>query len=200
MHAYCWAPTLSYFFLEPQISQNRKLGILFLNWWIWANLQRIIELFTQKVVTKLSKIEVWDPGSEIRKNLFRIPDLGSKRYQLLSVVYVLDLNAKNQWFEPHDDTIAMKYIWSKSSIESIRRRQSSKLWSETRAQILKCSNKINICQGERVGIQRNSSVQKRRSHLESLELSVWGLDELDADSLHDGADDVVQQAVNHLHP
>ncbi len=45
-----------------------------------------IELFTQKVITKLSKIWVWDPGSEIRdprsgirdpgsgKNLFRIPD------------------------------------------------------------------------------------------------------------------------------
>jgi hypothetical protein len=33
---------------------------------IWANFQRIIELFTQKVVTKLSKIWVWDQGSEIR--------------------------------------------------------------------------------------------------------------------------------------
>jgi hypothetical protein len=29
---------------------------------IWANFQRIIELFTQKIVTKLSKIWVWDPG------------------------------------------------------------------------------------------------------------------------------------------
>jgi hypothetical protein len=33
---------------------------------IWANFQRIIELFSQKVVTKLSKIWVWDPGSGIR--------------------------------------------------------------------------------------------------------------------------------------
>ncbi len=33
---------------------------------IWANFQRIIELFTQKIITKLSKIWVWDPGSEIR--------------------------------------------------------------------------------------------------------------------------------------
>jgi hypothetical protein len=33
---------------------------------IWANFQRIIELFTQKIVTKLSKIWVWDPGSDIR--------------------------------------------------------------------------------------------------------------------------------------
>jgi hypothetical protein len=30
---------------------------------IWANFQRIIDLFTQKVVKKLSKIWVWDPGS-----------------------------------------------------------------------------------------------------------------------------------------
>jgi hypothetical protein len=28
---------------------------------MWANFQRIIELFTQKIVTKLSKIWVWGP-------------------------------------------------------------------------------------------------------------------------------------------
>ena len=44
---------------------------------IWANFQRIIELFTQKIVTKLSKIWVRDPGSG--KNLFRIPDPGVKK-------------------------------------------------------------------------------------------------------------------------
>ncbi len=38
---------------------------------IWAYFQRITELFTQKIVTKFSKICVWDPGSG--KNLFRIP-------------------------------------------------------------------------------------------------------------------------------
>jgi hypothetical protein len=43
--------------------------------------QRIIELFTKKIVKKLLKIWSWDPGSEIRdpgsgKNLFRIPDPG----------------------------------------------------------------------------------------------------------------------------
>jgi hypothetical protein len=32
---------------------------------IWANFQRIIKLFTQKIVTKLSKI--WDPGSKGQK-------------------------------------------------------------------------------------------------------------------------------------
>jgi hypothetical protein len=41
---------------------------------IWASFQRIIELFTQKFVTRLSKIWVWDPGSG--KNLYRIPDPG----------------------------------------------------------------------------------------------------------------------------
>ena len=44
---------------------------------IRANFQRIIELFSQKFVTKLSKIGVWDLGSG--KNLFRIPDPGVKK-------------------------------------------------------------------------------------------------------------------------
>jgi hypothetical protein len=51
---------------------------------IWANFQRIIELFTQKIVTKLSEIWVWDPGSEIRDpektySGSRIPDSGVKK-------------------------------------------------------------------------------------------------------------------------
>jgi hypothetical protein len=33
---------------------------------IWPDFPRIIEVFTQKIVTKPSKIWVWDPGSEIR--------------------------------------------------------------------------------------------------------------------------------------
>jgi hypothetical protein len=43
---------------------------------IWANFQRMTEFFTQKFVTKLSKIWVWNPGSEIRKK--PIPDPGSR--------------------------------------------------------------------------------------------------------------------------
>jgi hypothetical protein len=42
---------------------------------IWTNFQRIIELFTQKFVNKLSKIWIWDPRSGIRKK--SIPDPGS---------------------------------------------------------------------------------------------------------------------------
>jgi hypothetical protein len=50
----------------------------------WSNFPRIIEVFTQKIVTKPSKIWVWDPGFRIRdpgtgKNLFRIPDPGVKK-------------------------------------------------------------------------------------------------------------------------
>jgi hypothetical protein len=45
---------------------------------IRANVQRIIELFTQKIVTKLSKILVWDPGSEIPDPEKPIPDPGSR--------------------------------------------------------------------------------------------------------------------------
>ncbi len=51
---------------------------------MWANFQRIIELFTKKIVKKLFKIWYWDPGSEIRdpgsgKKPFRIPDPGVKK-------------------------------------------------------------------------------------------------------------------------
>jgi hypothetical protein len=53
---------------------------------IWASFQRIIELFTQKFVTKLSKIWVWDQGSEIRDpgktySGSRIQVQGSKRHR-----------------------------------------------------------------------------------------------------------------------
>jgi hypothetical protein len=45
---------------------------------IWANFQRIIELFIQKIVTKLSNTWFWDPGSEIRGRKKPIPDPGSR--------------------------------------------------------------------------------------------------------------------------
>jgi hypothetical protein len=62
---------------------------------IWPSFRRIIELFTQKFVSKLLKLYVWDPGSGI--NLFRIlepgpgvkkaPDPGSR-----SATQALDIN------------------------------------------------------------------------------------------------------------
>jgi hypothetical protein len=52
---------------------------------IWANFQRIIELFTQTIVSKLSKIWVWDPGSEVRdpeKTYSGSRIQGSKRHRI----------------------------------------------------------------------------------------------------------------------
>jgi hypothetical protein len=54
---------------------------------IWPNFPRVIEDFTQKIVTKPSKIWVWNPGSEIRDpektySGSQIPIQGSKRYQI----------------------------------------------------------------------------------------------------------------------
>jgi hypothetical protein len=46
---------------------------------IWANFQRIIELFTQKIVTKVSKIWSWDPRSGIRKKPIPDPGPGVKK-------------------------------------------------------------------------------------------------------------------------
>jgi hypothetical protein len=66
-------------FLLPKISQNCKL-FYFGNaeYEIWANFQRSIELFTLIFVNKLSKIWVWDLGSEIRKKPIPVPRSGSR--------------------------------------------------------------------------------------------------------------------------
>jgi hypothetical protein len=58
---------------------------------IWANFQRIVEVFTQQIFNMLSNIWVWDPGSG--KNPFRIsdprvkkaPDPGSGSATLLAI-------------------------------------------------------------------------------------------------------------------
>ncbi len=66
----------------------------------WANFQRIIELFTQKIVTKLSKIWVWDPGSEIRKNPTPDPvSRGSKRGTPTKRQVSKRQVSKNVWFQ-----------------------------------------------------------------------------------------------------
>jgi hypothetical protein len=79
---------------------------------IWAIFQRILELFTQKFVTKLYKIWGWDPRSGIRKNLFRVPapgpgvkkapDPGSGSATLGNTQLVThrDLHKKEQWSPP----------------------------------------------------------------------------------------------------
>jgi hypothetical protein len=52
---------------------------------IWANFQRILELFTQKIVTKLSKIWVWDPGVK------KATDPGSRSATLIFGNFFQDL-------------------------------------------------------------------------------------------------------------
>ncbi len=62
---------------------------------IWASFQRIIELFTQKFVTKLSKIWVPDPGfgSRVKK----APDPGSGSATLEFSLVVLEYSKKRQY-------------------------------------------------------------------------------------------------------
>ncbi len=72
---------------------------------IWANFKKIIELFTQKIVTKLSKVWVWDPGSEIRdpektysgsriqgSKRHRIPDPGSGSATLHFFIFLVGIS------------------------------------------------------------------------------------------------------------
>ncbi len=64
----------------------------------WANFQRIIELFTKKMVKKLFKIWSWDPGSG--KNPFRILDPGSRCQKGTgSGIRIRDPDPQN-WFLP----------------------------------------------------------------------------------------------------
>jgi hypothetical protein len=66
---------------------------------IWANFQRIVEVFTQKMFNMLSNICLWDPGSEIRDpektySGSGIPDPGSKRHR------IPDPDPQH-WFQPN---------------------------------------------------------------------------------------------------
>ncbi len=75
---------VKYFFVATNFTKCKIINFWTAQEKIWAKFQRIMELFTQKVVTKLSKIWIWDPESGIRDpgsgiNLFRIPDPGFKK-------------------------------------------------------------------------------------------------------------------------
>jgi hypothetical protein len=68
---------LSYLFCSNKFHKIEEYFIFeILKIKILANFQRIIKFFALKIATKLSKIWVWDPGSEIRKK--PIPDPGSR--------------------------------------------------------------------------------------------------------------------------
>jgi hypothetical protein len=70
---------LSYFFCSKTFHKIEYYVIFeMLNKKIWADFQRIVEVFTQKFFNMISNIWVWDPGSG--KNLSRIQ--GSKRYRI----------------------------------------------------------------------------------------------------------------------
>jgi hypothetical protein len=57
---------------------------------IWANFQRIIKLFTQKIITKLSKIWVWGPGSGIPDpGVKKAPDPGSATVGVILMIIVI---------------------------------------------------------------------------------------------------------------
>ncbi len=86
---------------------------------IWANFQRIIELFTQKIVTRLSKIWVWDSGSGIRdpgsgKNLFRIPNPVSRGQKGTgSRIRILNTGADTPWVSCSTGglSIQLRQLW-----------------------------------------------------------------------------------------
>ncbi len=71
---------------------------------IWPNLQRIIKLYTQKIVIKFSKILVWDPGSGKTYSGFRIlgskaPDPGSGSAKLIRALKKGSTIQQNQSFK-----------------------------------------------------------------------------------------------------
>ncbi len=84
-----------YYFIFDMLTKN-----------IWPNFPRIIEVFTQKIVTKPSKIWVWDPRSGIREK--PIPDPGSRgqkgtgsRIRIRNTAVVGNFCPLADWFRIH---------------------------------------------------------------------------------------------------
>jgi hypothetical protein len=85
---------------------------------IWANFQRIIEVFTQKTVTKLSKIWVSDSGSKMRdrkKTYSGSRIQGSKRHR------VPDPDPQH-WFEHSPDNL--RRFWKITELSDAERELS----------------------------------------------------------------------------
>jgi hypothetical protein len=95
---------IEYYFIFEMLKNKIFFGPIF---------RRIIEVFTQKIFTKLSKIWVWDPGSEIRdlektysgsriqgSKRRRIPDPDPQHCLLPS-----DLDPDREYMDPHSTTL-----------------------------------------------------------------------------------------------
>ncbi len=85
---------------------------------IWANFQRIVEIFTKKIVNKLSKIWVWDLGSWIRKK--PIEDPGSRgqkgtgsRIRIRNTAY--DQGSFVRWYQVNINTSTVEH-WFKRTV------------------------------------------------------------------------------------
>ncbi len=95
---------LSYFFYSHKFHKIEYYVIFeMLKKKIWANFQRIVEVFTQKKLNMLSNIWVWDPGSEIwdpEKTYSGSQIPGSKRHQIrISSTALLSIFARIMIFK-----------------------------------------------------------------------------------------------------
>jgi hypothetical protein len=75
---------------------------------IWVNFQRIEELFTQKIVTMLSKIWVWDPGSGIRRKPIPDPGLRGQNSDPGSGSATLEGPKVSGWFRIKKEVLPLK--------------------------------------------------------------------------------------------
>jgi hypothetical protein len=79
---------------------------------IWANFQRMIELFNQKIVTKLSKIWVWDPGSGFRDPVKTFSGSRIRIRNTAHVIYKTTRTNKDNYYASYLSSLS-KYLLSK---------------------------------------------------------------------------------------
>ncbi len=75
---------------------------------MWANFQRTIELLTQKIVNKLAKLWIWDPGSEIR-------DPGSEIRDPEKTYYGSRIQGSKRHRIPDPGSATLENFWKKNS-------------------------------------------------------------------------------------
>jgi hypothetical protein len=94
---------LSYLFCSHKFHKITYYFIfLMLKKKIWSNFKKIIELFTKRIVNKLSKIWVWYPGSGDPEKTYsgywipdpglkKAPDPGSGSATLIYYIYIVSI-------------------------------------------------------------------------------------------------------------